>query len=305
MQVAPASPDAPLGTAAASETGRGGRAWRRFLATGVGPAGAAAVLLTLLMAVLAPQIAPYNPLTQFQNGLHLNGVPFAPQWHGPFILGTDDLGRDVLSRIIWGARVSMEVGIGATAINVGLGVLLGLFAATSGPVVENAVMRFTDMMMAFPFYLFVLLLVAVVGHTSTWTVILVLGVLGWPAIVRMVRGQAVVIRELDYVASARASGATRARLMLRHVLPNVLPTVLVYGSLTVSSNIMAESGLSFLGVGVPVTQPSWGGMVAEGLVNFQTAPWILIFPGIALAIACIGFNLVAEALADVLNRSVG
>ena len=289
----------------AEDVGRGRTFWWRFVRTVIGPVGAALVLLTLVMAVFAPAIAPHSPFTQFQNGLSLDGVPVAPQWHLPYILGTDDLGRDVLSRLIWGARVSMEVGVFATLINVGLGVLLGLVASTSGPIVENALMRFTDMMMAFPFYLFVLLLVAIVGHTSTLTVVFVLGVLGWPPVVRMVRGQAVVVRELDYVQSSRASGATQWRLMLRHILPNVLPTILVYASLTVSGNMMAESGLSFLGVGVPPTQPSWGGMIAEGLQNYQTAPWILIFPGIALAIACIGFNLVAEGMADAMNVREG
>jgi ABC-type dipeptide/oligopeptide/nickel transport system permease subunit len=291
--------------AIAPEPGRPRTLWSRFAATRIGPIGAALVALTLAMALFAPLVAPHNPFTQFQNGLSLQGVPVAPQWHLPYILGTDDLGRDVLSRLIWGARVSMEVGVFATLINVGLGVLLGLLASTSGRVLENALMRFTDMMMAFPFYLFVLLLVAIVGHTSTLTVIFVLGVLGWPPIVRMVRGQAVVVRELDYVQSSRASGAGQWRLMLRHILPNVLPTILVYSSLTVSGNMMAESGLSFLGVGVPPTQPSWGGMIAEGLQNYQTAPWILIFPGIALAIACIAFNLVAEGLADAMNVREG
>jgi ABC-type dipeptide/oligopeptide/nickel transport system permease subunit len=285
---------------------RAGRSfWTRFARTRIGPLGAAVVLLTLVMAVFAPVIAPHNPFTQFNNGLSLDGVPVAPEWHLPYILGTDDLGRDVLSRLIWGARVSMEVGVFATLINVGLGVLLGLLAATSGNVVENALMRFTDMMLAFPFYLFVLLLVAIFGHTSPLTVVFVLGVLGWPPIVRMVRGQAMVVRELDYVQSSRASGAGQWRVMLRHILPNVLPTILVYSSLTVSGNMMAESGLSFLGVGVPPTQPSWGGMIAEGLQNYQTAPWILIFPGIALAIACIGFNLLAEGMADAMNIREG
>lgn len=301
-------PDGPeaLTAGASAVTGRRGSGfWGRFRRTAIGPIGGLIVLVTLAVAILAPVIAPHNPLTQFADGLSLQGVPIAPQWHLPYLLGTDDLGRDVFSRLLWGSRVSMEVGIVATLINVGLGVLIGLVAATSGAVLENAVMRFTDMMMAFPFYLFVLLLVAIVGHTSTLTVIFVLGILGWPPVVRMVRGQAIVVRELDYVQSSRASGAGRWRIMLRHVLPNILPTVLVYSSLTVSGNMMAESGLSFLGVGVPPTQPSWGGMIAEGLQNYQTAPWILIFPGIALAIACIGFNLLAEGLADSMNAREG
>lgn len=273
----------------------------RFLKTIVGPAGAVLVLGFIAVAVLAPLLAPHNPSTQFANGLQLDGVPIAPEWHLPFILGTDELGRDILSRLIYGARVSLEVGLAATAINVGIGVLLGLVASTSGPIAENLLMRFTDMMMAFPFYLFILLLVAVLGHASTLAIIFVLGILGWPSIVRMVRGQAVVVREMDYVASAKAVGATHWRVMLHHILPNILPTVLVYSSLTVSGNIMAESGLSFLGLGVPPPIPTWGGMIAEGLQNYQTAPWILIFPGIALALASIGFNLLAEGLADSMN----
>ena len=284
--------------ALAAEPGARRTFWSRFARTRIGPAGAVLVALTLIMAVFAPLIAPHSPLTQFQNGLSLQGVPVAPQWHLPYILGTDDLGRDVLSRLIWGARVSMEVGVFATVINVGLGVLLGLLAATSGPILENALMRFTDMMMAFPFYLFVLLLVAIVGHTSTLTVIFVLGVLGWPPVVRMVRGQAVVVRELDYVQSSRASGARQWRLMLRHILPNVLPTILVYASLTVSGNMMAESGLSFLGVGVPPSQPSWGGMIAEGRTTIYQAWWVLVFPLITLFFTVLGFSQLGEGLKD-------
>lgn len=303
MQPGTAEPEPDLETAF-SDVGRPTvkGAWlRRFLRSGVGPVGTLLVLALIVVALLAPTLAPHNPSTQFVNGLHLDGVPIAPQWHMPFLLGTDELGRDILSRLIYGARVSLEVGLAATAINVGIGVLLGLLAATSGPVAENLIMRFTDMMMAFPFYLFILLLVAVLGHASTVTIIFVLGILGWPSIVRMVRGQAVVVREMDYVASAKAVGATRWRIMLSHILPNILPIVLVYSSLTVSGNIMAESGLAFLGLGVPPPIPTWGGMIAEGLQNYQTAPWILIFPGIALALASIGFNLFADGLADAMN----
>lgn len=305
MRLTATEPDADLNPALKGREGHRPAQWvawlLRFLRTGVGPVGVGLVLGLIVVAILAPTLAPHNPSTQFANGLHLDGVPIAPEWHLPFFLGTDELGRDILSRLIYGARVSLEVGLAATAINVGIGVLLGLVASTSGPIAENLLMRFTDMMMAFPFYLFILLLVAVLGHASTLAIIFVLGILGWPSIVRMVRGQAVVVREMDYVASAKAVGATQWRVMLRHILPNILPTVLVYSSLTVSGNIMAESGLSFLGLGVPPPIPTWGGMIADGLQNYQTAPWILIFPGIALALASIGFNLLAEGLADSLN----
>lgn len=279
------------------------RVWRRFRKNRFGMTGAGFILFMLLLAILAPVISPHNPLTQFPNGIGKLGVPVAPEWRwNGFFLGTDTLGRDVLSRIIWGARASMEVGILATVIAVGIGILLGLFAATSSHLVDNLVMRVTDIMMAFPFYLFVLLLVAIVGHASTMVVILVLGVLGWPSIVRMVRGEAVVIRELEYTQAALAAGASQWRIMVRHVLPNVMPTILVYGSLTVSGNIMAESGLSFLGLGVPPPIPTWGGMIARGLQNYQVAPWLLIFPGIALAIAALGFNLFADGLNEALRR---
>jgi ABC-type dipeptide/oligopeptide/nickel transport system permease subunit len=256
----------------------------------------------LTLAVLAPLIAPYPPDKQFARGINALGVPVAPQWHLPgFFLGTDSLGRDLLSRIIWGARVSMEVGLIATAIAVSIGVFLGLLAATSSARWSNILMRFVDVMLAFPFYLFVMLLVSVVGHASTFVVILVLGVLGWPAMVRMVRGKAVLVREEQYVEAAVASGASKARIMFKHLLPNILPTILVFASLTTSTNIMAESGLSFLGLGVPPPTPSWGSMISEGLSVYQSAPWILIFPGIALALAMLGFNLLADGLNDALR----
>jgi ABC-type dipeptide/oligopeptide/nickel transport system permease subunit len=278
------------------------RAWRRLLHNPVGVTGACLVLVTAGMAVFAPWLAPYSPYKQFPNGINALGVPVAPEWRIPgFFLGTDTLGRDLLSRIIWGARVSLEVGIFATAIAVGIGVLLGLLAATSSPRASNLLMRLVDVMMAFPFYLFVMLIVSVVGHASTLVVVIVLGVLGWPPIVRMVRGQAVVIREEEYVLAAEASGASQFRIMWRHILPNVLPTILVFGSLQVSGNIMAESGLSFLGLGVPPPTPSWGEMISEGLQAYQSAPWILIFPGIALALTMLGFNLLADGLNEALR----
>ncbi len=278
------------------------RMWRRFQRNPVAMTGSAIVLLMVATAVLAPWLAPYPPDKQFANGINAVGVPVAPQWRIPgFFLGTDTLGRDLLSRIIWGARVSIEVGVLATALAVGIGVVLGLLAATSGSRASNLLMRLVDIMMAFPFYLFVMLVVSVVGHASTTVVIVVLGALGWPAIVRMVRGQAVVIREEDYVMAAIAGGASKLRLMFQHILPNLLPTVLVFSSLTVSGNIMAESGLSFLGLGVPPPTPSWGQMISDGLQSYQTAPWILLFPGIALALAMLGFNLLADGLNEAMK----
>ena len=280
----------------------GRRAWIRFRRNGVGMTGLGLVFLMVLTAVFAPVIAPYPPDKQFANGISLTGVPVAPQWRIPgFVLGTDALGRDILSRIIWGARESLEVGVFATLVAVAIGVTLGLVAAWSPPRVQNLLMRFVDVMLAFPFYLFVMLIVSVVGHASTGVVIVVLGVVGWPVIVRMVRAEALVVREEEFVTAALASGASSARVMFRHILPNVMPTILTFASLTVSGNIMAESGLSFLGLGVPPPTPSWGEMISEGLSYYQTAPWILIFPGIALMLAMLGFNLMADGLNESLR----
>ena len=280
----------------------GRRAWIRFRRNGVGMTGLGLVLLMVCTAVFAPVIAPYPPDKQFANGISLTGVPVAPQWRIPgFVLGTDALGRDILSRIIWGARESLEVGIFATLVAVAIGVTLGLVAAWSPLRMQNLLMRFVDVMLAFPFYLFVMLIVSVVGHASTGVVIVVLGVVGWPVIVRMVRAEALVVREEEFVTAALASGASSARVMFRHILPNVMPTILTFASLTVSGNIMAESGLSFLGLGVPPPTPSWGEMISEGLSYYQTAPWILIFPGIALMLAMLGFNLMADGLNESLR----
>ena len=298
---APGLPAGETGEAPAELSPRR-RAFRRFLRNPIGLVGGGLVLLMVVAAFFAPVIAPYSPDRQFANGISSVGVPIGPQWHVPgFFMGTDTLGRDLLSRIIWGARVSMEVGVFATVIAVGIGVVLGLLAATSSARWNNILMRFVDIMLAFPFYLFVMLLVSVVGHASTWVVILVLGVLGWPAMVRMVRGKAVLVREEQYVEAAIASGASKSRIMFRHLLPNVVPTILVFASLTTSTNIMAESGLSFLGLGVPPPTPSWGSMISDGLQVYQSAPWILIFPGIALALAMLGFNLLADGLNDAMR----
>ncbi len=287
--------------AASAPLGPRSRAWRRFRRNGVAMTGLGLVLLMVVTAVLAPVLAPYPPDRQFANGIGPTGVPVAPQWRIPgFFLGTDALGRDVLSRIIWGARESLEVGIFATLLAVAIGVALGLVAAWSPPRAQNLIMRFVDVMLAFPFYLFVMLIVSVVGHASTGVVIVVLGVVGWPVIVRMVRAQALVVREEEFVTAALAMGASSSRVMFRHILPNILPTILTFASLTVSGNIMAESGLSFLGLGVPPPTPSWGEMISEGLSYYQTAPWILIFPGIALMLAMLGFNLLADGLNETL-----
>jgi peptide/nickel transport system permease protein len=276
--------------------------WERFRRHRLGLVGAGLALLMVLVALLAPVISPHNPTTVFPNGLTPGGAPLPPDWRwNGFFFGTDSLGRDVLSQLIWGARVSMEVGVFATLIATVIGVLIGAVAGYYGGVVDNLVMRFTDIMLAFPFLLFVILLESVVPHPNVITVYSVIGVLGWAPIARIARGQALAVAKGEYVEAARAIGASTARIILRHVIPNILGPLVVVATLSVANNIVLESALSFLGVGVPDPTPSWGKMIAMALGTYQVAPWLLILPSLAVALATLGFNLLGDGLNDALN----
>ncbi|MDI3316896.1 MAG: ABC transporter permease [Bacillota bacterium] len=275
---------------------------RHFFRNGPAVFGLVLVVLLSVVAIFAPQIAPLSPYQTYPDGTTAQGLPLAPTWNwGHFFLGTDPSGRDVLSQLIWGARVSMEVGFMATLIAVAIGLVVGLVAGYAGGQVDNVLMRITDIVLAFPFLLFVILLRSVVSNPSVATVYTVIGVLGWAPTARITRGQVLAAKNQEYVEAARALGAGTWRILGRHLLPNVVGTVIVYGTLQVAQNILTESALSFLGIGVPDPTISWGKMITLGLNFYQTAPWLIIWPGLALALGSLGFNLLGDGLSDALN----
>lgn len=261
------------------------------------PLGAAAglvILGLLLVAVLAPWIAPRDP--QETNA--------AFKWAKPgseLLLGGDQLGRDVLSRLLHGARISLYVGLVSVGIGITGGTLLGIFSAYAGGKVDLVVQRLVDALMAFPPIILALGLMAARG-ASTNNVVIALVVILLPGATRVVRAQALSIKELDYALAARAIGASSWRIMLRHMLPNVLATYIVLSTITLGFAIVVEATLSFLGVGIPPDVPTWGGMLTLGASKYvDVAPWLAIFPGVAIAVVVFAVNLLGDALRDVLD----
>lgn len=272
---------------------RGGRWLRRSRLL---QAGALLVFLLVGIALLAPWLAPHDPLRQFASGLTEIGAPRPPGSHFP--LGTDTLGRDLLSRLLYGARLSLFIGVTATALAVGIGALLGVTAGYFGGVVEGIIMRLADVVMAFPVLLLAIALVAVL-RPSLGNVLLVVGLVNWTPVARVVRGETLAAREALFVEAARAQGASHGRIVVRHILPQLAPTLLVLAALSIASTILLDAGLSYLGVGVPPPAPSWGAMLTEGQRYYRTAPWLVLWPGLAILAAVGGFNLLGFGLQEI------
>src|SRR5213079_3206398 len=253
--------------------------------------GLAVVVALALAALAAPLLAPGDPY----HG-QLAAALQAPS--RAFPLGTDAQGRDVLSRLLFGARLSLTVGLASQVIALAVGLTLGLAAGFYGRSVDAVVMRAADVTLAFPS---LLLLIAAAVKPTLPVVCVVIGVVGWAGMARLVRGQVLVVRRLDYVHAARAFGASDARLATRHVLPNVLGPVIVAATLGVGGAIMAEAALSFVGLGAPPPTPSWGAMVAEGRDLLRVAPWVSLFPGLAIGLTVLAVNLIGDGLRDALD----
>ena len=245
-------------------------------------------------AVFAPWVSPYDPLKI--NMLH-RFLP--PSLHHPF--GTDDLGRDVLSRIIFGARVSLEVGIISTGIATVVGVFFGVIAGyRSGSITDNVIMRVMDVLLAFPAILLAIAIMATLG-ASLNNVMIAIGIVNIPVFARIARAAVIQVVPLEYVEASRASGASWPRSIMRDVLPNALGPIIVQVSLTMASAILAEAALSFLGLGVQPPTPSWGGMLSSAQNYLTLAPWDAVFPGLAIFIAVFGLNLIGDGLRDALD----
>jgi peptide/nickel transport system permease protein len=252
--------------------------------------GAAMTLVVVIMAIGAPWLAPHDPAVQ-DTARRLEG-PSADH-----LLGLDDLGRDVLSRVIWGARVSMQVGVSVVAVSALIGVLLGAVSGYFGGAVDTTVMRTCDVLLAFPGILLAIAMVAVMGP-SLVNVVIALSVIGWVSYARLVRGQVLKVREMEFVVAARALGARSLRVIAGHVLPNVMSPVIVMATLGLAGAILAEASLSFLGLGVQPPTPSWGAMLTAGRRYIGRADHLAIFPGVAIMIAVMGLNFLGDGLID-------
>lgn len=261
--------------------------------------GVGVVLLMVLAAIAAPVIGRHDPLA----------IDLAGQLQGPsgdHWLGTDIQGRDVWARLIYGARISLTAGIISQGIALSLGLALGLLAGYYGKWIDELVMRLADVTLAFPTLLLLIAMVAALQPSLT-VVFVTIGVVGWAGMARLVRGQVLVVRELEYVQAVRALGGRDLRVVVQHVLPGVIAPVVIAATLGIAGAIMAESSLSFLGLGVQPPTPSWGAMIADGrdLMQLRRAPWTSLFPGLAIGMAVLGFNLLGDALRDALDpRSV-
>jgi len=276
-----------------------GELWRS-LHRGVGALlGAGLLLLMVLSAFLAPVLAPHDPL-EAEVTKRLRPPVWTAKGTSEYLLGTDQLGRDVLSRTIYGSRVSLIVGITAVVISGALGVLLGLIAAIQGGRLDALIMRVADVQLAFPFILLAIAVVAVVGG-GLLNVILILGVTGWVSYGRVVRSQALSVKEKEYVEAARALGTRSLVLVFRHILPNVMTPVIVLATFNVASYMVAEASLTFLGLGVQPTIPSWGIMLADGREYMRAGWWMAIFPGLALVLTVLSINLLGDWLREYLD----
>lgn len=270
------------------------RTWllaRKYIPVSV---GVLIVALLVMTALMAPWIAPYSPSAQDSQAV-LAG-PSSQQ----YLLGTDMYGRDLLSRVIWGTRISLQVGVGAVILGFVFGVPLGLFAGYLGGLIESAIMRLTDLMLAFPLLLLALIIVTALGG-SLMNQIIAIGIGLIPNFIRLTRSLAISLKENEYVMAGKAAGGGSLYLMLRHLLPNMISTLVVVASLYIATSIRTEAGLSFLGLGVPPPAPSWGNILSEGREYITCCPWLTGFSGLAIMIAVLAFNIVGDALRDLLD----
>ena len=272
-----------------------GRVWRRFLRHRVALGGAVVVALLLSAALFAPALAPQDP-TLLDTSMRFL-APFADP---RFPLGTDELGRDTLSRLVHGGRVSLTVGLVAMATTVLTGAMIGIAAGYLGGAADTLLMRFVDTMLCFP-QVFLLLVVAAFVPPTLLSISLVIGLTSWMEVSRIVRAEILNLKEQDFVAAARALGASRARIMFRELLPNAAAPILVAATLKVASAVLMESYISYLGYGVQPPLASWGNMLTNAQGYFDTVPWLAVLPGVAITATVMGFNFLGDGLRDALD----
>ena len=263
---------------------------RRLSRNPLAVAGGAVILLFFVLALFPSVFSSHDP-----NRIDILKILTPPSESHP--LGTDDLGRDVLARMVFGARISLSVGFVAESIAIGIGLLIGLLAGYYGGRVDSVLMRFVDIMLCFPTFFLILAVIAFIGP-SIWNIMFIIGVTGWMGVARLVRAETLSLKERDFVAAARAQGAGDARIIFRHVLPNTLAPILVAATLGVAGAILTESALSFLGIGVQPPTPSWGNILTAGKDNIEYAWWLSLFPGLAILVTVLGYNLLGEGIRD-------
>lgn len=272
--------------------------WRRLARRKLAMFGFALIALVVLSALFAPWISQHHPNEQHFDGLTIEGAPLGP--NAEFLLGTDLLGRDLLSRILHGARTSLIIGIVANGLALLIGTIIGVTAGYYRGWIGTVLMRFTDLMMAFPALLLAICLAAIF-QPSLWIVAMVIALVNWVQTSRVIYTETTSLAERDFVAAEKTLGAGSARILFFHILPHLVPTLIVWGTLGISTTVLLEATLSFLGVGVQPPTPSWGNIIFENQTYFQAAPWLVFFPGAAILILALSFNLVGDALRDELD----
>ena len=268
------------------------RSIRRFFSHRLAVLGLGLLGLMIVLAVFAEFVAPYEP-----NRVDVKVILQPPSTE--HVLGTDRAGRDVFSRLVFAARVSLSVGIVAVGIYIAIGLVLGGFAGLVGGRVDNIIMRITDVVLAFPTFILIVVIAGMIGP-NIFNIMWIIGIFGWPGVARLVRGQVLVLRELDYVVASRALGASNARIILRHLLPNSIGPITVAATLGVAGAILTEAGLSFLGLGVQQPNASWGSMLSDAkeIAFLAEMPWMWVSPGVAVSLAVLSINFIGDGLRD-------
>lgn len=266
---------------------------KRVLSNKLALSGLVFILIIITIAIFAPSISPHDPYK-------INVYKVLEPPSKEHLFGTDELGRDVLSRILYGARVSLKVGFIAMGIAILTGTLLGAIAGYYGGIIDSIIMRIVDVMLSFP-TLFLILAVVAVLEPSIYIIMVVIGLTGWMDVARLVRAEVLSLKEREFVLAARAMGASSARIIFKHILPNAVYPVIVAATFSVGGAILIESGLSFLGLGIQPPEPSWGGILSVGKDYITVAWWMSLFPGIAIFLTVLSFNLLGEALRDALD----
>jgi peptide/nickel transport system permease protein len=272
--------------------------WRRLVKRPLALLGLVIVAIVVAGAILAPWLTGYDPNEQMFDGLTLEGAPLPPD--AKFWLGTDLLGRDLLTRILYGARTSLIIGIVANGVALLIGTLVGVTAGYFRGWIGSALMRFTDLMMAFPALLLAICLAAVF-EPSLWIVAMVIALVNWVQTARVIYTETSSLAEREFIDAERTIGANAPRILFRHILPHLLPTIIVWGTLGISTTVLLEATLSYLGIGVQPPTASWGNIIFENQTYFQAAPWLVFIPGAAILALALAFNLIGDALRDVLD----
>lgn len=267
--------------------------WRRFSTNRFAVAGLVVIVALFIISFGAAFITPYDP--DAIDAWHVLLAPSAAHW-----FGTDELGRDVFTRVIYGARVSLKVGFVAVGIAVLIGTVVGLFAGFYGGWTDSVLMRIVDIMLCFPTFFLILAVIAML-EPSIWYIMVIIGLTGWMGVARLVRAEVLSLKSRDFVLAARVLGASDRRIIFRHILPNALSPVLVSATLGVAGAILTESALSFLGIGVQPPTPSWGNILTAGKDYIEFAWWLSLFPGVAILVTVLSYNLVGEGIRDALD----